>query len=122
VLILCSHATPAKHLNRLARHHVEYIVAGDDHVDLTAALPTLADRYAVTEMCTDAGGTLNAHLLRAGLVDEISLIVAPHLVGAGHPAVRLTDGLPGTVLPALHLVTARPLRDDHVWLRYRPRG
>lgn len=122
VLVLCSHATPAKHLNRLRRLQVEHVLAGDDHVDLAAALHTLGDRYGATAVCTDAGGTLNAYLLRAGLVDEISLIVAPHLAGTGQPAaVHLADGLPGTAFPALELVSAQPLKDQHIWLRYRPR-
>lgn len=42
----------------------------------------LADRYAVSAVCTDAGGVLNAYLLAAGLVDEISVIVAPRLAGS----------------------------------------
>lgn len=122
VLILCSRATPGKHLNRLRRHKVEHVVVGTDHVDLAAALHVLADRYGVTAVCVDAGGTLNAHLLRAGLVDEISLIVAPHLAGTGQPApVHLADGLPGTALPALELIAAQRLRGHHMWLRYRPR-
>jgi 2,5-diamino-6-(ribosylamino)-4(3H)-pyrimidinone 5'-phosphate reductase len=121
VLILCSRATPAGHLNRLRRHRVEYVVAGADHVDLAEALHVLADRYAVSALCTDAGGILNAHLLAAGLVDEISVIVAPRLAGSGEAsAVHLADGLSGTALPALHLMAAQPLRGEHVWLRYRP--
>lgn len=120
VLILCSHATPAKHLNRLRRHRVDHILVGDDHVDLAAALHTLADRYRVAAVCTDAGGTLNAQLLRAGLVDEISIIVAPHLAGTGQtPAVSLADGVPGTALPAMELLSAQRLRGQHLWLRYR---
>jgi 2,5-diamino-6-(ribosylamino)-4(3H)-pyrimidinone 5'-phosphate reductase len=31
---------------------------------------------------TDAGGTLNGVLVRAGLVDELSVVVAPQLAGA----------------------------------------
>src|SRR5581483_539804 len=36
ILVLCSRATPAAHLDRLRRHRVEHIVAGTDHVDLAA--------------------------------------------------------------------------------------
>jgi len=122
VLILCSHATPAQHLNRLRRHEVEHVVAGDDRVDLSAGLEILASRYGVTAICTDAGGGLNGQLLRAGLVDEISVIVAPHLAGANQAiAVHLADGVPGSALPALRLIAAEPLREQHIWMRYAPR-
>ncbi len=33
----------------------------------------------------DSGGTLNGVLLRAGLVDEISLLIQPELVGGTSP-------------------------------------
>jgi 2,5-diamino-6-(ribosylamino)-4(3H)-pyrimidinone 5'-phosphate reductase len=123
VLILCSQATPAEHRDRLHRQRVEHVVAGADHVDLAAALRVLADRYGVGAVCTDAGGTLNGHLLLAGLVDEISLVVAPYLAGAGGtPLVHPGGGAPGGRLPRLELVASQPLRDHHLWLRYRPGG
>jgi 2,5-diamino-6-(ribosylamino)-4(3H)-pyrimidinone 5'-phosphate reductase len=123
VLILCGAAAPAEHLARLRRHHVEYLVAGDDRVDLTAALHGLADRYGVRTVRVDAGGTLNGQLLRAGLVDEISLVVAPHLAGTA-PAgpVHLVDGLAGGEAPQLSLIDVQRLRGDHVWLRYAVTG
>ena len=44
-------------------------MAGTDRVDPTAALHELAGRYGVRAVRVDAGGTLNGHLLRAGLVE-----------------------------------------------------
>jgi len=119
VLILCSDATPTVHLDRLRRHGVEQLVAGADRVDLAAALHALTDRYGVREVRVDAGGTLNGQLLRAGLVDEISVIVAPYLLGRAqaHP-VHLVDGLTEGDARRLTLVAVQRLRDDHVWLRY----
>jgi 2,5-diamino-6-(ribosylamino)-4(3H)-pyrimidinone 5'-phosphate reductase len=119
VLVLCCEATPAEHLDRLRRHHVEHLVVGAQHVDLIAALQQLADRYGVREVRTDAGGTLNGLLVRAGLVDELSLVVAPHLAGAGQvPAVHVVEGLAGADGPRLTLVAVERLPDSHVWLRY----
>ncbi len=118
VLILCSRSTPAGHLDRLRRQRVEHVVAGDRHVDLAAALRRLADRYGVRDVRVDAGGTLNGLLLRAGLVDELSVIVAPHLAGTGSSRpVRLVDGAAADG-PQLALTAVDRLRDDHVWLRY----
>jgi hypothetical protein len=59
----------------------------------------------------DAGGTLNGLLLRAGLVDEVSLIVAPYLAGTGPSApVPLLAG-PGGDGGQLTLVAVDPLRE-----------
>jgi 2,5-diamino-6-(ribosylamino)-4(3H)-pyrimidinone 5'-phosphate reductase len=119
VLVLCCAATPAEHLDRLRRHHIEHLVVGAQHVDLAAALHQLADRYGVREVRTDAGGTLNGLLLRAGLVDELSVVVAPQLAGADQAAaVHLVEGLTGADVPQLTLAAVERLADGHVWLRY----
>lgn len=103
ILVLCSRTTPAVHLDRLRRHHVAHLVVGDDRVDLAAALHTLADTYGVRRVRVDAGATLNAALLRAGLVDEISIA-----------------GLAETGQVPLELLDVERLRDNHIWLRYAP--
>jgi 2,5-diamino-6-(ribosylamino)-4(3H)-pyrimidinone 5'-phosphate reductase len=119
VLVLCCAATPAEHLDRLRRHHIEHLVVGAEHVDLAAALNRLADRYGVGEVRTDAGGTLNGVLLRAGLVDELSVVVAPRLAGADRArAVHVVDGLTSADAPQLTLVSVDRLADSHIWLRY----
>lgn len=52
----------------------------DGRVDVEAALRDLARRGA-NEVLVEAGSTLNGALLRAGLVDELLLYVAPQLLG-----------------------------------------
>jgi 2,5-diamino-6-(ribosylamino)-4(3H)-pyrimidinone 5'-phosphate reductase len=119
VLVLCCAATPAEHLERLRRHHVEHLVVGAQHVDLAAALHQLAEGYGVREVRVDAGGTLNGLLVRAGLVDELSLVVAPQLAGDGQaPAVHLVEGLSSADAPQLTLAAVERLADSHLWLRY----
>ncbi|MDT8998726.1 bifunctional diaminohydroxyphosphoribosylaminopyrimidine deaminase/5-amino-6-(5-phosphoribosylamino)uracil reductase RibD [Paucibacter sp. APW11] len=51
-------------------------------VDLVAMLSDLAQR-GINELHIEAGHRLNASLLRAGLVDELLLYVAPKLIGEG---------------------------------------
>lgn len=121
VLVLACASTPPAHLDLLRRHRVAYQIIGTEHVDLAAALRLLADRYGVRAVRVDAGGTLNGLLLAAGLVDEISVVVAPHLVGTPDAGARhVVDGLADGVAPPMTLVAVERVRDDHVWLRYRP--
>ena len=123
VLVLCSSTTPPEHRRRLRRRHVEHIVTGTDHVDLAAALHTLADRYGVSAVRVDAGPTLNGALVRAGLVDEISVVLAPHLVGSSpRRPVHVVEGMDEGDARELELTSVRRLRDGHVWLRYAVRG
>ena len=78
---LCTARTPAAHLEYLAREGVRTILAGTGHVDFVQALEQLNREFGVTTIRVDSGGTLNGVLLRAGLVDELHLLVHPVLVG-----------------------------------------
>lgn len=78
---LCSKSTPQEYLHYLRVRHIDCIIAGEDHVDLHAALEELNFRYGVKVVRVDAGGTLNGQLLRLGLVSEVSILIYPSLVG-----------------------------------------
>ena len=119
-MALCSRSTPQEYLEYLQKRRVEYIVAGDDRVDLRAALEELNARYGVKIVRVDSGGILNGALLRAGLVDEVSVLIGPCLVGGTTPrsifvAPDLTS--PEGVIP-LRLIHMEAVRGDTIWLRY----
>jgi diaminohydroxyphosphoribosylaminopyrimidine deaminase/5-amino-6-(5-phosphoribosylamino)uracil reductase len=52
----------------------------DGHVDLTALLVKLVD-LECNEVLVEAGPALNGAFLKAGLVDELLVYLAPHLLG-----------------------------------------
>ncbi len=117
---LCSRSTPPECLRYLEQRGVDAIVAGDDRVDLRAALELLAERFGVRRVEVDSGGALHGALLRAGLVDEVSVLVHPALVGGSsprwwYPAPDLQG--PAGAVP-LRLVDVERVGDGVVWLRY----
>ena len=61
---------------------IEALAGPDGKVDLAAMLADLA-RRGVNELHVEAGPRLNAALLRAGLVDELLVYLAPKLLGIG---------------------------------------
>jgi 2,5-diamino-6-(ribosylamino)-4(3H)-pyrimidinone 5'-phosphate reductase len=112
---LCSERTPQRHLAYLRRRGVASIITGKKRVDLKTALGRLNTRHGVKTVRVDSGGALNAALLHAGLVDEVSLLVHP--VFAGNPARPLFDGRrPGGTFRAFH---QSRLPGGLVWLRLR---
>jgi 2,5-diamino-6-(ribosylamino)-4(3H)-pyrimidinone 5'-phosphate reductase len=111
-LALCSETTPSDHLDYLRGRNVGAVVAGPDQVDLGAALDALAERGART-VRIDAGPTLNGLALRAGVVDEVSLLVHPVLVGEGRSFVNGLDSAAG-----LRLLSHDELAGGLIWLRY----
>ena len=62
------------------------------------------------------GSTLAAHAIRAGLVDEFHLLVAPVIAGGGNPY------LPGQVRMKLELLDERRFDNGLVYLRYRAKN
>lgn len=57
-------------------------IPGDERCDLAAVLERLA-ALEVNDVWVEAGPVLNGALLERGLIDEIILYVAPHLLGDG---------------------------------------
>ena len=90
-------------------------------MDLAAALEELNTRYGVTTIRVDSGGALNGALLRAGLVDEVSVLHAPVLVGGEDPTTLFTEVLSGERQGTIELQLEHvgKLRDDVVWTRYK---
>ncbi len=118
---LCSGTTPREHLEYLERAGVDHIIAGDDKVDMRAALEELAERFGVKVIRADCGGILSGVLLRAGLVDEVSLVVDPTMVGGTSPRYLFMASdleAPGGTLP-LELLGMERMEGGSVWLHYR---
>jgi 2,5-diamino-6-(ribosylamino)-4(3H)-pyrimidinone 5'-phosphate reductase len=120
VVALVSHATPPTFVEYLEARHVEYIVAGEERVDLRAALEELNARHGVELVRVDSGGILNGALLRAGLVDEVSVLINPSLVGG--TSTRSIFQAPDLASPEgvirLRLAHVERVAEDHLWLRY----
>jgi 2,5-diamino-6-(ribosylamino)-4(3H)-pyrimidinone 5'-phosphate reductase len=117
----CSLSTPKKHLSYLKSRRVEPIIAGKKQVDLGKALAMLRASHGTNVVRVDSGGTLNGSLLRAGLVNEVSVLVHPVAVGGLSPksfffAPDLAS--PKGIIP-LKLVDVQCDVRGVVWLRYR---
>lgn len=61
---------------------VEILAAGDAHPGLAAVFRRLAE-LEMNEVLVEAGAKLNGALLAAGLIDELIVYLAPHVLGAG---------------------------------------
>nr|WP_235998244.1 dihydrofolate reductase family protein [Hymenobacter sp. BT559] len=66
----------------------------------------------------EGGGHINGSLLKAGLIDELSLLHIPVIDGAAaSAAVFEQSDAPGPA-PHLRLLTVEQRPNDVVWLRY----
>lgn len=89
VLIACV-ATDAKRETALKQRGAEILQLPGDHgkVDLKALMQALAVR-GINEVHTEAGFKLNGSLVRAGVVDELLIYLAPTLIGEAQGMLHL---------------------------------
>lgn len=124
VLACCSAATPSDYLGYLKERRIGTIVAGDDRIDMRAALEALNRQHGVKVLRVDSGGTLNSVLLHAGVVTEVSVLIHPVIAGGkADPTMSdpLKAGITDLQVP-LKLKSAEVVGDGIVWARYRVQG
>lgn len=91
-VIAVSTAAPEERVAALREKGVDVVVCGDTHVDLPGLMTVLRRDYGVKKMMIEGGPTLNWHMLRHSLVDEIRLIHLPFIVG-GADTPSLVGGM-----------------------------
>jgi diaminohydroxyphosphoribosylaminopyrimidine deaminase/5-amino-6-(5-phosphoribosylamino)uracil reductase len=92
-LVLCAGERPAAVAAlEAAGARVAALPATQDRVDLAAALDYLAGQ-GVNEVLLEAGPTLAGAVLAQGLIDELIVYLAPHLMGDGARGLFRLPGL-----------------------------
>ena len=127
VVAILSERVSDEYLAFLRGRGVSYLLAGARDIDLSLALEKIGARFGVRTLMLEGGGRINGAMLRAGLIDEVSLLLAPVADGrVGTPALFDIDdgdrsaGSGQAVVPhRLALETVERRADDVLWLRYR---
>ena len=109
------------YLAYLHRFDISYIFAGKETLDCALMLEKLKGLFGIETMVMAGGGGINGTFLHAGLIDELSLIIAP-LADGGSGAVSLFERapfLPPKSPAVFTLEEVRRLEGNGVWLRYK---
>jgi len=118
VMLFTTQQTDPAQIARLTQTGADVFVLGETRVDLVAALRFLQES-GVGRLLVEGGGTMNAELLRLGLVDEVYLYIAPLIFG-GATAPTLADGpgLPRDAAIRLKLCSVERLDDEGILICY----
>ena len=117
VVAVLSERVSTEYLDFLRSRGVSYLLAGAREIDFALALEKIGALFGVRTLMLEGGGRINGALLGAGLVDEVSVLVAPVADGrVGTPALFDVEG-DATYHLVLDEVDRRD--DDILWLRYR---
>lgn len=123
IVVVLSEAVSDAHLAGLRSESVSYVFAGKSRLDLALTLDVLNRELGVKRLLLEGGGGINGAFLRAGLVDELNLLVCPAVDGAkGAPSVfDSTEAEAGQRAPlaAMTLESSETLEGGVVLLRYR---
>lgn len=119
VVIFTTPQTSKEQLAFLRARGADVYVHHQERVNLTDAFATL-HQLGVKRLMVEGGATLNFELLRLGLVDEVSVYIAP-LVFGGEQAPTLAAGsgvVRGAAIP-LKLVHVEQHADGGIILQYQ---
>ncbi len=115
VIVLAINETPQDYFQYLKERNYDVLIAGEENVDYRTAFEKLNEQYGVRTLLIDSGGGLNSVLLREGLVDEVSLLVSPVIVGK--KSTNLFRYLEGKM--NLELIRIERVRGNHFLVLYR---
>ena len=120
VMVFTTTQTEAAQIDLLRQQGMQVFVIGEQRVDLSAALTELK-QAGIQRLLVEGGGRLNEELLRLGLVDEISIYVAPLIFGGAQaPTFASGPGLKREAAIRLQLVEVENLGDGGIVLHYLP--
>lgn len=99
------------------------IIAYDNHIDLADLLTKMKEKYGAEKITIQSGGTLNAGWIRQGLIDRVSIVVAPCLIGGrntqsliGGESLHTEEDL--KKVKALKLIKCDVLENSYLHVQY----
>jgi riboflavin biosynthesis pyrimidine reductase len=123
IVVVLAETVADAHLAGLRAEGISYIFAGKSQLDLSLTLTILNRELGVKRLLLEGGGGTNGAFLRAGLVDELDLVLCPVVDGAkGAPSVfDSTEAEADQRAPvtAMTLESSQALEGGAVLLRYR---
>ena len=109
------------YLHHLQRSGVSYLFGGKRELDLKLVLEKLRKHFGIERLRLDGGGGNNGSFLKAGLIDELSLVLMPVADGSMQTPT-VFDVEPGHTrrkAAKLALKSVKRLEGGALWLRYR---
>jgi 2,5-diamino-6-(ribosylamino)-4(3H)-pyrimidinone 5'-phosphate reductase len=121
VIEVLSERVSAAYLAHLRAANVSYVFGGPRTLNLSRVVDKLNSLFGIRRLRIDGGGTVNGSFLAAGLIDELSLVLAPIADGTvGSPtAFDVRGSFPMRRASHMTLHSARRLQNGVMWLRYR---
>ena len=103
-----------RYLAYLQELDIPYIFAGEKEIDVEVALFKLKSIIGIENILLEGGSVVNGYFQRAGVIDELSLVVSP--VIAGGESKPLFDG---SIINDFRLNEVKDCGNGVLWTRYK---
>lgn len=120
LLCLMSERVSDEHLKAMRGLGISYIVTGKERIDLKRAMELTYSEFGIEKVVVVGGGHINGGFLEAGLLDEVSVMVAAGIDGRkGETAVFDGAKWQGGKPYSLKLKDMRQWEGtETIWIRY----
>ena len=108
------------YLQHLCEKDISYIFAGQSKLKIPILMSKLNKIFNIEKLMICGGGAVNWSFLQAGMIDELSLVIAP-LADAKRDTATLfdrSDFMPEGLPVAFSLMSVEKISDNGIWLKY----
>lgn len=117
LLVITSEDCSKEYLDTLTRQYISWIAVGKNEIDLVRAMEILREEFDVERLSVTGGGNINAAFLKAGLLDEVSMMWCPGIDGRKGMTAAF-DGLPSDYHPTKLQLQSVERLGQTIWARY----
>lgn len=120
VIAVLTEKVSTRYLAHLREKNVSYVFGGEKSLDLNVVVKKLYNLFGIKRLRIDGGGHVNGSFLKAGLIDEFSLVLAPLADGTiGSPTTfEAEEGYGKRKATQFTIKSVKRIYNDFLWIRY----
>ena len=121
IVAVLTERVPDAYLQYLKDKNISYIFGGATEIDFEVVMEKLYRLFDIKRLLLEGGGGINGSVLKAGLVDELSVLQFPVVDGMlSTPALYdIKEEVKRKPSANLQLISVERLEHDILWLRYK---
>jgi len=109
------------YLGFLQSKGISYLFGGQSKINLPSVLQRLRSRFGIKKLLLEGGGKINGTFLEAGVIDELSILIAPVADGSTGTPALFDAGAKRGPARTLKLMSVEKRAGGILWLRYKVR-
>lgn len=119
ILSVLTAQAPREYLAYLRSIKLPYIIAGEEEMDIPLALQKLKKYFGIEQLALCGGGIINGAFFKAGVIDELSMVVYPYIQGNAE-ARSVIELSGGECFKKMSAIKAEILEDGGIHLVFQP--